>query len=203
MEEMKEGKTPKELIDLVERALRLGASNAVVICSTDISVEDGLASLCQEPPCENYGRSAGCPPHVSGPDGFRKLIRELKQAVVFKIDVPTEVLFSSERRDLFRLLHEIGAGIERLAVQRGYLHSKAYVGGSCKQIFCQEHPECRILGEGGKCRNPDLARPSMSGFGINVTKLMQTAGWTMHRATRETGKAESSMGTLCGLVLVG
>jgi hypothetical protein len=43
----------------------------------------------------------------------------------------------------------------------------------------------------------------MSGFGINVSKLMETAGWTMNRISAETDQAPSSgMGTVCGLVLI-
>jgi hypothetical protein len=43
----------------------------------------------------------------------------------------------------------------------------------------------------------------MSGFGINVSKLMEVAGWTMSRVTQDTGQDEVYMGTVCGLVLIG
>ncbi len=188
---------------LIKLACQLGASNAGVIRAADISIEDDLANLCRQPQCENYGQAASCPPYVSGPSGFRELLRDFEQAVVFKIDVPSESLFSSERPELFRLLHEIAAGIEQFAIQIGYCKSRAYAGGSCKQIFCADHPKCRVLSEGGECRHPDYARESMSGFGINVTKLMQVAGWTLKRATPEIAPGETSMGTICGLVLIG
>jgi hypothetical protein len=42
----------------------------------------------------------------------------------------------------------------------------------------------------------------MSGFGVNVSKLMGAAGWKMKRSTVETEMADGSMGTLCGLVLI-
>jgi predicted metal-binding protein len=201
---MKEKETHAGPEDLIELARRLGASNAGIISSAGISVEDDLANLCQESLCENYGQSASCPPHVSGPSGFRELLKEYEQVLVFKIDVPSEVLFSSERPNIFRLLHEIGANIEQSAVRMGYRNSKAYAGGSCKRLFCPDHPKCRVVSEGGKCRNPDRARPSMSGFGINVSKLMLAAGWTMHRSTPPgVGPGAASTGTVCGLVLIG
>ena len=200
---MKEEKKHEGLAELIQLAYRLGASHAKIICAADISVEDDLANLCREPQCENYGLSASCPPHVSGPSGFRASLTNFKQAMVFKIDIPSEILFSSERQDLFRLLHEIAAGIEHSAVQMGYHHSKAYAGGSCKRLFCQDHPKCQVLSEGGECRNPDHARQSMSGFGVNVSKLMQVAGWTMHRSTPGTAPDKTSMGTVCGLILIG
>jgi predicted metal-binding protein len=190
----------QELIDL---ACRLGASEAAVISTTEISIEDDLANMCREPRCENFGLSANCPPHVAGPDGFRQLLENYDQAVVFKLEVPAEILLSDERHDIFGLLHEISAAIEQAAVGKGLRQSKAFVGGSCKQIFCRDHPDCRVLIEGSACRNPDRARPSMSGFGINVSRLMRTAGWTMNRAGSRNGSDSTSTATVSGLVLIG
>jgi predicted metal-binding protein len=190
------------LSDLMEVACRLGASKARVICTADISIEDDLADLCKEPRCESFGLAAGCPPYVAGPSAFRKFLKDFKQAVVFKLDVPSESLFSEERQDIFRLLHEIAAGIEQAAIRMGYRYAKAFAGGSCKRIFCRDQPSCRVVGEGGECRYPDDARPSMSGFGINVSRLMQVAGWTMTRAAEESTPGETSMVPVCGLVLV-
>jgi len=194
---------PADVKKLTELACRSGASNAEVISTSEISIEDDLANLCREPRCENYGLSASCPPHVAGPSGFRKLLQTFAQAVVFKIEVPSEILLSSDRREVFRALHEIAAGIEHSAIDMGYHHSRAYAGGSCKRLFCQDYTYCRLLEEGGECRNPHQARPSMSGFGINVSKLMQVAGWTMKRITQDTRQDGVSMGTVCGLVLIG
>lgn len=200
---MNQGEEQAALGDLIRLACRLGASDARIIPSSDISVEDDLANLCIEPQCENYGLAASCPPYVSGPSGFRELLKNFEQAMVFKIEVPSEFLFSSERQEIFRLLHEIAATIEQSAIQMGYRHSKAYAGGSCKRLFCEDHAECRVLGEGGECRNPEYARPSMSGFGIDVSKLMQVAGWTMQRSTEKTPQDKASTGTVCGLILIG
>ncbi len=194
-------KTRVVLDELIGRAHRLGASAAAAISAAEISVEDNLASLCREPQCENYGLSPGCPPHVSGPAGFRRLLKNYAHAVVFKIDVPSDILLSNQRHEIFQLLHEIAADIEKSAVKWGCPDAKAFVGGSCKQLFCRDHRDCRVLG-GGDCRNPGLARPSMSGFGINVSKLMAAAGWQMDRITRETDPALVKTGTVSGLVLV-
>jgi len=190
------------LKELVESACRFGASDATGVSVSDISVEEALANLCREPQCENYGLSAGCPPNVSGPSGFRELLKTAEEVVVFKIDVPWEILFSNERRDIFRLLHEVAANIEQAAVERGYPDSKAFAGGSCKQIFCYNHPLCRVLENGEPCRNSRIARPSMSGFGIKVSTLMKAAGWTLNWTTRVGHGNTISMGTVCGLVLI-
>jgi predicted metal-binding protein len=108
-----------DLKKLTKLASELGAGSAKVISTSDISVEDHLANLCKEPRCENYGLSASCPPHVAGPSGFIKLLKKFEKAVVFKIDVSSEILLSSDRREVFRALHEISAFIELSAVEMG------------------------------------------------------------------------------------
>jgi predicted metal-binding protein len=189
--------------DFIHLARRLGASDAAAISAKAISVEDDLANLCREPRCENYGLSMSCPPHVPGPSIFQEWLKIVEHAVVIKIDVPMEILLSNERRDIMRLLHEIAAEIEQSAVGHGCSNSKAFAGGSCKKIFCQDHSGCRVLTEGGECRNPQHARPSMSGFGINVSKMAKIAGWRQNWGTRGTSTGRSSMGAVFGLILIG
>jgi predicted metal-binding protein len=123
--------------------------------------------------------------------------------VVFKLDIPTEALMSENRRDLFKLLQEIAAQVEQSAIKMGYANAKGFAGGSCKPLFCQDLAECPVLKNGEACLYPLSARPSMSGFGINVSGLMKAAGWSMQRITRETDPEAVSMGMLCGLVLLG
>jgi predicted metal-binding protein len=65
-----------------------------------------------------------------------------------------------------------------------------------------KHLECLSLSEKGKCRNPQYARPSMSGFGINVAKLIAAAGWTMSGVTHATDSTTTKMANVYGLVLI-
>jgi len=176
-------KKNEKINELVQLAHKAGASEVAIVSAKEIVVEDTLADFCRKPRCENYGLSKRCPPHVGGPDSFRKLLENFEQALFIKIEVPTEILFSSDRREFFQLLHEVGAGIEQAAKQLGFTRAQAYVGGSCKNIFCHDHLDCRVLSGKGDCRNPQSARPSMSGFGIHVAKLVETAGWSMGGAT--------------------
>ena len=196
-------KTTAELNELIEKAHLAGASDAAVINAGSIVIEDDLANLCREPRCQNYGLSKSCPPHVAGPDSFRTWLKEYRHAVVIKIDVPSEILLSDERDEVMHLLHEIAAGVEQAAVAKGYTEAKAFAGGSCKTLFCGEHPQCRVVDQGGRCRHPKQARPSMSGFGINVSKLMQAAGWDLKRVKHEAAEHEDSMATVTALVLIG
>jgi predicted metal-binding protein len=200
---MKKLLRPKELKDLVCLARELGSSNTCVIPSQDISVEEGLASLCREPQCLNYGLSPSCPPHVGGPSEFRALQKSHNQAIIIRLVVPSSALFSDERRGIMRLLHEIVAGVEQEAVKIGFSNSKALAGGSCKQIFCYAYESCRVLSKEGECRNLKQARPSMSGFGINVSALMKACGWPADIKISQAEAVKDPLSWVAGLILVG
>ncbi|MBN2809843.1 MAG: DUF2284 domain-containing protein [Deltaproteobacteria bacterium] len=187
-----------EYSGLLDLARHLGALDATLIEASDIVVKDELAGMCREPRCDGYGRSLSCPPQVAGPQGFRRMLPEYKTALVFKLEVPKAVAFSFERNEVLALIHEIGAGVEMAARKQGAEKARAFAGGSCKELFCADYPECRVLDEGKACRNPHLARPSMSGHGIDVAKLMESAGWPQKLMA---DKAEP-MATFTGLVLL-
>ncbi|MBU2547064.1 MAG: DUF2284 domain-containing protein [Proteobacteria bacterium] len=190
-----------DLNALLDVARQQGASAAAWVDASAIPVDDELAGHCLEPRCPNYGLSASCPPHVGGPSEFRALQAGMDKALVFKIDVPSEILLSSDRREIGLLVHEIAVEVERAARESGAVASRAFAGGSCKNLFCRDQPDCNVVEAGGPCRNPEKARPSMSGFGIDVRKLVEAAGWKMWEAGGPSGG--TSMGTLAGLVLIG
>jgi predicted metal-binding protein len=195
--------TERKLNELVRLACQLGATDVKIISADDVRVENGLADLCNESQCEHYGLSPSCPPHVSGPPGFRELRKKVQYAMALRISVSTAVLMSDERREIMRLLHEVAAGIEQAAVRAGYHKSKAFAGGSCKKIFCHDRKDCRVLSKDGECRYPLYARPSMSGFGINVSELMKLCGWPADINANESEADADSTSWVAGLILIG
>lgn len=202
VEEQRDAIVQGKLGQLIREARQSGATELAIVSTRSIVVDDDLADRCREPRCENYGLSKSCPPQVSGPSAFRKKLEEFNQAIFFRIDVPSKVLYSSECREIFQLLHETAAGIETSAIRLGFSGAQAYAGGSCKKIFCHDHAECLALAGKGNCRNPEYARPSMSGFGINVARLCKTAGWSMGTSTRDAASTMDNTASVYGLVLV-
>lgn len=188
---------------LIDAALEMGVTAAAVVSADEIKVDQKLADICLEPGCEWYGLSMSCPPHVAGPAGFSKLLEKFEQALFFRIDVPADLLYSSDRFEVFGLLHELAAGIEQQAIRMGFSGARAYAGGSCKQIFCRAHSDCRVLSGTGKCRNPESARPSMSGFGVDVARLIKTAGWKEVLLSKRDCSEQTQMAGVYGLVLIG
>lgn len=190
-----------KLTQLKQEAVRLGATDAVIIRSRDIWAVEELAELCNgEYVCPNYGRAASCPPHVEGPDHFRKWQDQSQYAVIVKIELPSSTLFSDDRNDVMRLLHTVVAGIEKKAVDLGYPKSRAFAGGSCKSLFCKDYETCSEIDDRQPCRFKNDARPSMSGFGIDVVKLMESSGWSSKKA--ELNPSDDDISWVAGLVLI-
>jgi predicted metal-binding protein len=187
---------------LIELALQLGVSDARPIDTACIKVEEQLAEICKDPGCPGYGQGASCPPHVMKPDAFRRLLTRFPRALVFKFDVPTEVLLGDGRFEVARLVHETAGALESHALNRGYAAARGLAAGSCKRIFCAEEKTCRVIADGGVCRHPDLARPSISGLGVNFFELARTVGWSIERITRESDPDQVPMGLMAGMVLL-
>lgn len=188
---------------LVQAALSLGASEARLIPSEIISAREDLAKYCHEPRCKDYGSSSNCPPYVSGPAGFRELQETHHHALVLRIAVPAAALLSEEGRQIWRRLHEVTAGVERVVIEMGYSASRGFAGSSCKVIFCPEEPVCPILAGKGACPYAQIARPSMSGFGIDVVALMKACDWHAEWITHQTETRLEGNTWVAGLVMIG
>lgn len=198
-------KSQAKIDELVQIARQMGAGiiDVAVISPSDISIEDDLANMCREPICAFYGLSANCPPYVAGPAEFREMLKTYQSALALKIDAPAGWLNTDDRLVIMKLLHEIAAGIEQAALGMGYSQAKAFAAGSCKEVFCNKHPRCRLLTDNGLCRHPQSARPAIEAFGINVHDLTMTTGWLREQNAKEAALDAASLGAIYGLVLIG
>lgn len=193
----------KQYTHLTEEALKLGASACAVIESGEIQVKDDLAALCNgEYTCPNYGLGASCPPHVEGPGQFRNWQAQSRHSIIVRIELPSSVMFSDDRKDVMRLLHQIVSTVEKKAAQAGFEKSKAFAGGSCKELFCDDQKNCCVLTENQPCRHIESARPSMSGFGIDVIQLMASCGWSSKKAETSDVSDDESTTWVAGLILL-
>ena len=164
--------------ELIELALSLGCDGAVIIPATEIVIDPQLAGLCFETCCPNYGLSPTCPPNVEGPEWMNTYIKAVSYALFLNIQIAPYIMYSDQRREIGKLLHFIVIQIEKAAQNMGFKKSRAFAGGSCKNIFCSDHYLCEVLNGDGQCRNPDSARPSVSGYGIHINHLVAVAGWS-------------------------
>jgi len=190
------------LLTLKEMAMELGASDARIVPADMIPIEDQIVEMCREPLCEGYSKSANCPPHVMSPKEAREWVRLYKMALLFKINVSPELLFSEERFKIFEKVFVLCSKLENFSVERGYVRSKGLAAGSCKSVFCNNIP-CEALLDGGKCRYPSLGRPSMEARGINVFRLVKDVGWKIYPILRDSDPKDIPNAMLAGLLLVG
>jgi predicted metal-binding protein len=195
---------PENLIDeLISHTLQMSVSAAKAIPAHKVSVEARFIEYCARKPCPGFGKSLGCPPHARHPDQFKALLIRFHTALAFKFDVPTHILQSEARLEIFKKLHLAAAGLEQKALSLGFVKAHGLAAGSCWQIFCADRGDCPALEDPGKCRFPQKARPSISSQGVDVYKLCADLAWPIKRITKETDPAEVPMGLLAGLVLLG
>jgi predicted metal-binding protein len=189
------------LTELKNKATKIGASDATIVDTSIISIEDAIIEYCKKPLCASYGKSAHCPPHAPKPAEARKLIKPFRKALLFKLDVASKVLMSDENNKAFRRIYEIASQLETAAQKAGFIRAKGLAAGSCLPVFCRKN-KCRVIEEENECRFPSLARPSMEAVGINVFKLIQKVGWEIQPITKDTDPDSIPGGVLVGLVLV-
>lgn len=189
--------------NLIERAIALGATDAAIIPSTEIQVKESLAELCNgEYTCPNYGVAASCPPHVEGPAQFRKWQQASTYSIIIKIELPTSIMFSSERTGVMQLLHLIVSAIEHEAKDMGLTSSRGFAGGSCKELFCEDQISCQVVKHNQPCLHSDKTRPSISGFGIDAIQLMHSSGWQVTKANSDKRSREDDSTWVAGLILL-
>jgi hypothetical protein len=92
--------TKQEFNELIQIARGAGASDVGLWMPLMCRFWTVWQMLCGETPCDAYGLSGNCPPHVSGPDGFRELRKKMRYALVFRIDIPEAVMFSNDRNEV-------------------------------------------------------------------------------------------------------
>ncbi len=194
-------KESPRFVKLQREARDLGASDARIIPVDTIPIEDAVVEMCKPHLCKGYGKSANCPPHVMGPTQAREWIEKYETALFFKIDVPPQVLLSEDRFKTFKNVYMIASKLEVSAREGGFPRAKGLAAGSCKPVFCMKRP-CEALLDGGECRYPLLARPSMEALGINVFKLAKDVGWEIHLILKGSDPQVVPKGMLAGLILV-
>lgn len=181
---------------LLRQASSLGATEARIISSDKIVVEDRVLLKCKSG-CHWYGHKLVCPPFTPTPDEFRRMLKEYENVLIVKFraraeaeedigrsllknlcapDVSPEVRNRTDefwdvwnedkRRFLLSMLE-----LEKAAFNRGYTLALTLVPGSC--TLCKK---CNV--EGG-CTHPSMARYPEHALGVNVKKTLRNAGMSV------------------------
>ena len=203
--EISKEKLEEDLGKYTKLAVGLGAADACVIETCEIVVDDRVRLKCRIPTCFGYGTSANCPPHSLRPDETRRIVKQYEKAVVFKLDVPPEVIIRDkntikERVGAYSTILDIVNAIESAAFYDGYYLAVGFGAGSCKSTFCY-NVDCKVLA-GEKCRLALKSRPSMEAVGIDCYSLATKIGWDIYPIGSDATASCIPHGTLVSLVLV-
>jgi predicted metal-binding protein len=189
------------------RAIALGATDAKIIPSDAVIIDERVRAKCLYPKCESYGTNANCPPYAPGLEEIRELVKRYRYAILFKLVTPPEALAgpiakktqSATPYGLKR--HEIVGILEAEAFQDGYHLALGFGGGSCKGYFCPTQ-ECTAIKVGQGCRHPLKARAAMEAMGMDVYTMIKRVGWDIYPIGERTPPSEVPFGLLVGIVLI-
>jgi len=190
-----------------ERALELGATDAKVITTDMVVIDERVRMKCLYPKCYYYGTSAHCPPHAFDLDMARKTVEKFQYALFFCLVVPSYQMAGTEalekrlyippHRKIFKLV----SMIESEAFSDGYYLSFGLGCGPCKEIFCPKL-ESSLLIVGKGCHQPLKSRTSMEGFGIDVFTLAAKVGWDIYPIGAATSPGDIPCGGIYVLVFI-
>ena len=199
----------KDLKKYRKMAMDLGATDAEIITTDMVVVDDRVRAKCLFPKCEWYGTNMNCPPYTMDLEQTRKLVNSFRYAIFFRIKVPPEILSSrptpeqqKQRMHNIKTRLKIVSKIESEAFYDGYYLSLGFGGGSaCKKILCSEK-ECQALKVGQGCRFPLYARSAMEAVGMDVYLLATKVGWDIYPIGMKPAGVEVLHGTLLGIVFI-
>jgi len=200
-----EDEVKRDLEKYCANAIEYGAVDSRSILAEKVPVDDRVALKCRVPKCFGYGTSVHCPPHSLTPEEMRNILKQYRWGVVFKLEVPPEVIVRDrstiiERVNAYKVVFEIVNKIESAAFYDGHYLSVGFAAGSCKSTFCRDL-ECTVL-SGEKCRLSLRARPSMEAVGIDCYRLATELGWDIYPIGSAAQAHCIPAGTLMGLILV-
>ena len=186
-----EGALRADLERYRELALESGASEAVIMPASDVTIDERVRLKCVVPRCLRAGETPNCPPYAPDVDLVRRALSRFCWAILFKCDVepiedyvPGSGTTKEERRRVLSFHQQSGevvCALERQAYKDGYHLAMGFGGGSCKDYLCSGLI-CQFL-DSGRCRFPHRARPAMEAVGIDVVALVREVGWEIYALT--------------------
>jgi predicted metal-binding protein len=181
---------PRRFSELIEIALRAGATAARIIPSDRVVIDERVRLKCEVPRCAGYGRFLTCPPQVMSVDTFSRIRSGYKWGLLVQVEakdidstdkgkgrINQAILKDNQKlhRPFKLKLLEIVEAVESAAFKKGMRFATGLVGGSC--VLCER---CVSDQSSRACRHPFRARPPMEAVGIDVVKTAKNAGLPIH-----------------------
>ena len=190
-----------------QTAIELGATDAKIITTDMILIDERVRAKCIYPKCHFYGTNIHCPPYAMDLELVTKIVNNFHYAIFSWFKVPSKALAGHGDKDMRERLrtqrknHELVSKIEAEAFYDGYHLALGFAGGSCKRVFCPD-TECAALLPGQPCRHPLRARSAMEAVGMDAFTMAAKVGWDIYPIGASSSPAEIPHGTFLGLVLI-
>jgi predicted metal-binding protein len=190
-----------------QRAIELGATDAKIITTDMILIDERVRAKCIYPKCHFYGTNIHCPPYAMDLELVTKIVNNFHYAIFSWFKVPSKALAGHGDKDMRERLrtqrknHELVSKIEAEAFYDGYHLALGFANGTCKHIFCF-NIECSALVPGQGCQHPLKARASMEGVGMDACTMAARVGWDVYPIGGATKPSEVPYGVRLGLVLI-
>jgi predicted metal-binding protein len=204
---------------LRQTALKRGASDAVVIQSSEVIVDPRVRFKCMIPKCYMSGNCAHCPPHGLSIREVRDIVSSYDQGVFFRVKVKNFIIAAKDIHLSFEagvvdnngnmlnlgahyiLVFTLVKVLEKRARESGY-DTQGFAAGNCRDPFCLLQPVCQTLMTGKGCRNPNLSSYSMESCCMDVYRMAARAGWDQYPIGASCEPDSVPQGSLMGLVLL-
>ncbi len=154
--------------EMVELALQLGFSNAVMIDTASIPFEPAFRVCCEDNLCGQYGANWSCPPDCGATDAMEAKIKGHSKAIlletIWDIDYDDGPEIKRTKGIHNRLTRELIAQLQE--------ETEGFMVGASGCSLCSP---CAFK-EGQPCRFPDKMASCMSAYCIYVRPLAEANG---------------------------
>jgi len=202
--------SPEEILEDLqgyrEKAIALGATDAKIIATDQIVIDDRIRMKCTNPMCRGYGSNPHCPPYVLDLDQMRKMVEQYQHALFIMLRVPSNELAGPHVREKRTSrpsglkIDEIVSKIESAAFYDGHHLAIGFAVG-CKGLWCPDE-ECAALKPGQECRHPLRARAGMDAVGMDAYTMASRMGWDIYPIGEGAIPEDLPHGTRLGIVLI-
>ena len=156
---------------MIAEAISLGSFKANIIKAESIETDTVFRDICASNSCGMYGRCYMCPPDVGDIDALMAEVKKYDYALVYQTVSALEDSYDFEgmieaKKKIVPITQKLRRTFFDMGVSK-VLHLGVGGCGLCETCAKQT---------GETCRFPNLAIPSLEGYGVNVSSLAKAAG---------------------------
>lgn len=221
VQKSQQNKKPLSDIEVIRGyAIDRGADDAVIIPSREVLVDPRVRFKCMVPKCFSSGKCNHCPPHGFSYVEIKKAVSSFEYGIFFRVLVKSSIIAAEslsnnlakglfdDKGNIFNLgahyilVFTIVKLLQKKAEEMGYLSTRGFAAGNCRDALCNFQPTCQDLMTRKGCRHEALSSPSMESCGMDIFTMAARAGWDVYPIGGSRVPEDVSHGTLMGLVMI-